>query len=246
MRKISARWVPHQLSVDHQKARLDICSSMLGQYQRGGRRFLGKIFTSDETWVHYYDPETKQQSKQWCRKDEPSPKKFKREKTVKKVMCIVFWDSQGLILCHMVPEGNTVTKEYYSYVLESLVQPVLRGRCFGSSPRALYFLHDNASSHTAAQTKAMIQHLGWNLLAHPAYSPDLAPSDFFLFPALKLHLKGRTFSSRSQIGSVIHHWFSSKPREWFTEGINKLPERWRRCVERNGGFIEKWLTNCDK
>jgi len=33
------------------------------------------------------------------------------------------------------------------------------------------------------------------VVPHPSYSPDLAPSDFFLFPKLKMKLKGRRFQT---------------------------------------------------
>jgi histone-lysine N-methyltransferase SETMAR len=50
-------------------------------------------------------------------------------------------------------------------------------------------LHDNA----AARTQAMLQEFGWEVFEHPAYSPDLTPSDFHLFPKLKEFLGGRRF-----------------------------------------------------
>jgi len=42
-------------------------------------------------------------------------------------------------------------------------------------------LHDNASSHTAKLVKETIEAFGWEILSHAAYSPDLVPSDYYLF-----------------------------------------------------------------
>ncbi|GFO30057.1 histone-lysine N-methyltransferase [Plakobranchus ocellatus] len=39
-------------------------------------------------------------------------------------------------------------------------------------------------------TQQWLQRYGWKILPHPAYSPDLAPSDFHLFGPLKRHLGG--------------------------------------------------------
>ena len=41
--------------------------------------------------------------------------------------------------------------------------------------------HDNARPHVAQKTKKFSQNLGWETLAHPPYSPDLAASNFHLF-----------------------------------------------------------------
>ncbi|GBM96642.1 hypothetical protein AVEN_200507-1 [Araneus ventricosus] len=63
----------------------------------------------------------------------------------------------------------------------------------GLASREVLFLDDNTIPHTARDTKEHIRCLGWKRLDHPAYSPDLAPSDFHLFPALKSALLGRHF-----------------------------------------------------
>ena len=55
------------------------------------------------------------------------------------------------------------------------------------------FFQDNARPHTAARTLAKIEDLGWKLLTHPPYSPDLAPSDFHLFGPLKESMRGIHF-----------------------------------------------------
>jgi hypothetical protein len=52
----------------------------------------------DETWIHHYTPETKQQSKQWIGAGESVPKKAKTVPSAGKVMAAVFWDSRGVVL----------------------------------------------------------------------------------------------------------------------------------------------------
>jgi hypothetical protein len=37
------------------------------------------------------------------------------------------------------------------------------------------------------------------VVPHPSYSPDLAPWDFFLFPKIKIKLKGRRFDTVDEI-----------------------------------------------
>jgi histone-lysine N-methyltransferase SETMAR len=56
-------------------------------------------------------------------------------------------------------------------------------------------LHDNALAHQAIATQKKLAYLGFQCLDHPPYSPDLAPSDYNLFPELKKQLKGLHFSS---------------------------------------------------
>ena len=60
--------------------------------------FFDQIIIGDKTWVYQWYPETKQQSKQWLPCGSSGPIKFKSERSVKKVMATVFWDSEGVVL----------------------------------------------------------------------------------------------------------------------------------------------------
>ena len=57
------------------------------------------------------------------------------------------------------------------------------------------FLHNSAPSHTAKRVKEMIETFSWEILAHAAYSPDLAPSDYHLFASLGHALAEQRFTS---------------------------------------------------
>jgi hypothetical protein len=53
-----------------------------------------------------------------------------------------------------------------------------------------------------------LRDLQYELLEHPSYSPDLAPSDFFLFPKLKLFLAGQRFSSNQEANAAEEGYFA--------------------------------------
>jgi len=62
MKKVSARWVPRMLTEEQKKMRVDVCTDLFSRLQAEPQTFLDRIVTQDETWVHYFDPETKRQS----------------------------------------------------------------------------------------------------------------------------------------------------------------------------------------
>ena len=79
---------------------------------------LSRLVTVDETWVHYYEPENKAQSRQSVGPGSPKPKKFKTQPSAGKVMATVFWDAQGVIMLGFLAEKSTITGAYYANFLE--------------------------------------------------------------------------------------------------------------------------------
>ncbi|XP_061193231.1 protein GVQW3-like [Saccostrea echinata] len=73
--KVCARWVPKLLSADEKNRRVLASEEFLRRWKNEGELFLNRIITTDETWLHLFDPETKQQSMMWKRKGSPPPKK---------------------------------------------------------------------------------------------------------------------------------------------------------------------------
>ena len=73
MRKLTARWVPKSLSDEQMITRASICSAFLKRF-RSKDDFLLRLVTVDETWVHYYEPENKAQSRQWVGPGSPEAK----------------------------------------------------------------------------------------------------------------------------------------------------------------------------
>jgi hypothetical protein len=91
MNRICVRWVPRLLSEENMTNRTKASRQFLRKFSQSGIGFLDRIITTDETWFHYCDPETKQQSSQWKNIDSPRPKKAKVTKSLGKNMFILLW-----------------------------------------------------------------------------------------------------------------------------------------------------------
>ena len=116
MRRLCARWIPKMLSECQKAQRVVSCQRFVQRFEREGEDFLSRIVTADETWISLYEPESKEQSTMWKTLGSLSPKKFKVSRSTKKQMFIMFFDIHGVILSHAVPQGQTVTANYYSKV----------------------------------------------------------------------------------------------------------------------------------
>jgi histone-lysine N-methyltransferase SETMAR len=75
------------------------------------------------------------------------------------------------------------------------------------------------------------------LLTHPPYSPDLAASDFYLFARLKSDLQSMQFADNAVIHTVPE-WTRRHPQAFFENSIRMLPDRWKKCVDSVGEYVE--------
>ena len=80
---------------------------------------------------------------------------------------------------------------------------------------------------------------GYELIPHPTYSPDLAPSDYFLFPSLKKDIRGRHFWSNEEVVAAAGEWVRDKDPGFFSSGLMALEHRWSKCIILEGNYIEK-------
>jgi len=101
------------------------------------------------------------------------------------------------------------------------------------------FHQDNAPSHKSAETQLEIDLIGFQRLAHPPYSPDLAPLDFAYFPALKGFLRGRRFDDRESLKYAIQAFNRGLPADWCPNVFQSWVRRHRKCVEHDGEYFEK-------
>lgn len=237
-RKLCARWVPKMLTPEHRQNRVLAAREFLERYESEGETFLDSIVTGDETWVCHYTPESKKQSQQWRHTHSPSTKKFKVQFSERKIMASVFWDRKGLLLVDFMPKGTTINAAAYCETLKKLKKKI-KDKRRGMLTRGVSLLHDNARPHTARLTQDLLVSFGWDIVTHPPYSPDLAPSDYHLFNKLKEFLGGQRFSNDEEVQDAVENWLREVERKVYDEGIQKLVPRLQKCIELNGDYVEK-------
>ncbi|XP_045458441.1 protein GVQW3-like [Melitaea cinxia] len=104
MNKVSARWVPKMLTPLDKQRRVETSEEFLDLCKDNLEEICTRIVTVDETWIRQYDPESKQESMQWIEKGERPPKQFKVEKSASKLMAIIFWDCEEVLLIDYLPK----------------------------------------------------------------------------------------------------------------------------------------------
>ena len=144
MRKIAAKWVPHALTEQQKWCPYETCRIHLEKYQNEEENLLNNIITIDETWVRAYEPELKRQSAEWRHKGSPRRQKFRQNPSPVKLIVILAYDVQGVILSHFVPHSETVNAQYNAE--NHLRRAVRRKR---PQLQNVIILHDNATPHKA-------------------------------------------------------------------------------------------------
>jgi histone-lysine N-methyltransferase SETMAR len=135
--------------------------------------------------------------------------------------------------------GQTVNSDKYSAMLEDKLKPAICSKRRGLLSKTVLLSHDNARPHAAAATIETIQKLNFKLLPHSSYSPNLAPSDYHLFGSLKKALRGHRFRSDEEVKQAVHTWLCDQPKTFFSDGIKKLVEHCKKCVDKQGDYVEK-------
>jgi hypothetical protein len=147
-------------------------------------------------------------------------------------MVIIVRNSLGFSLIVALPKGRTFNAEYHrDNILAELTQfqPEDDGK--------ILVVHaDNARTHTAQKCRTFCEEDGLRLVPHPPYSPDLAPSGFFLFCYVKERLKGMVFPSYAELLDAIGEVVIVIESETLTTLFEYCMERLERMSKNNGDY----------
>ena len=163
------------------------------------------------------------------------PKKARMQKSKLKTMLICFFDQEGIVHRELVPPGMTVNADFYCGVLRRLHENVRRKRTQKWQNQNFIIHHDNAPVHRSFKVSQFLAKNNMTVIAHPPYSPDLSPCDFFLFSKLKLRMKGRRFDTIEEIQERV---LDTIPKKNFQGCFQAWQKRWDRCIRAKGEYFE--------
>ena len=174
-------WVPRKLGERHILDHISACDSLLKDNEN--ILFLIQIVTGDEKRILYNNVEWK---RSWGKRNEPPPTTPKASLHPKKVMSRIWWDWKGVLYCELLPEKPNNFNNYCSQLDQ--LKGALEEKCLELvNKKCILFHQHNARLHVSLMTRQKLLQLGWEVLIHPPFSPDIDCT--FGFPFISVFTK---------------------------------------------------------
>ncbi len=237
-KKKCAKLIPHALTDAQCQRRLTFCEDFLEIYEHD-RGQMNWILTTDESWFYIYEPMSKVQNKEWVGPNENRPQVPRRPRSAAKLMVIPFFDRRGLVHCGFFRNVN-INQRIFLPLLADVRHSirVRRGRQVWRQRDEIHLHMDNAGPHRGRFVVDAMQGWNWPTLDHPPYSPDLSPCDFFLFPLLKKHLRGRRFANTRMLENAILHELGQITQRQWRSCFDDWLRHCRKCIQMRGQYFE--------
>ena len=214
-------------------SRVQLSQSLLKVLQEASQSNYQFFMTGDESWFYL----TTNHETQWLPLSEKPSKKIKPTIGAKKYMLTIFWNTYGFHLVKILPEGIIFNDDYFiTEILEPIYQNTARLREESRKKIVLHF--DNARSHISKKVLQYLASHDMERAPQPPYSPDLAPSDFYLFGYIKGLLAGRSFNSAEELLSAVDEILSEISETTLMRVFKEWEERLKQVIELNGDYIE--------
>ena len=232
VKKLRAIGIPHQLKDQEKFRRMEWCIEMLHRFQQNKQGFADSVYTGDETYL-FFETVYLGTEKKWMYPDEDYPKQVKFSKfTYNKRMYFLFFNRQGD--CHIgyQPLNTAAKQENYINQLEQLI--------FNShlDTKEIIIHDDNAPIHRSSMVQLFQTNNGIELTGHPAYSPDLAPNDFWLIRKVKKALRGKTFETEDELLIQVSKIIEEIPKDDFKKCFDVWLIRMQKCIDAYGEYFE--------
>ena len=126
-------------------------------------------------------------------------------------MCSIFWERQGVIVIDYLEQGCTINGAYYAGELRQLRKEIARNRP-GKRTHGDPLLQDNVPALTSQVAMTAATECEIKILPHPPYSPNMVPSDLYLFPKLKSHLRGTQYGSNEGVIEAVNKYLGDQEK----------------------------------
>ncbi len=158
LKKCTSKFIPHALTDEQKRRRVSFAVNFLDSFPGGCS--LKWVVTTDESWIHVYDPDSKQRNKEWLAKGEDRGQVVRRERSIRKLLMVPFFDQQGIVHVEYLKNG-TVNKFVFKAMVQRAWMAIRTRRSLLWRGRQFLKLHmDNASAHTALLVRDELRRIG--------------------------------------------------------------------------------------
>jgi hypothetical protein len=220
---------------DEFRAKRKEFASLMIPYIMAARRDGWRHFvTGDESWFFLMSAPRRM----WALARDDVVSKPRTEIQSKKFMFTIMWNPLGFHVIDRLATGEKINSTYFTaHILGPLHQVFFPT---GRNPREkrLVVHVDNCSVHRSQTTRTFMQNNDMTDMPHPPYSPDLAPSDFYLFGTVKEKLEHDGITDEDQLFEVLVEILRSIPGEQLVAVFEAWLERVRMVSEGDGSYID--------
>ena len=228
------RWTPHSLSDDQKVARVDGANMLRAELLMARRRNWNLFWTGDESWILW----NTQRSGSWLAVDEELPVRVKQTIAAPKSMITIFFNPHSFPIVEVLPEKASFNAAYF---IDCVVTPLaqLHASTAGDNARRKLRLHfDNSPCHTSRAVSDAMTRLRCRRVPHPAYSPDLAICDFYLFGRIKERLAGVSVGGAEDLRNEVMSILAEISYDEKSRAFNHWIERCEWVAEHEGGYYD--------
>lgn len=228
----SLKWVPHELTCDMKEKRYKDSKLLLDYLMSESFNNFEFIITGDESWFYLdYSPRTL-----WTISNDNIPTRVEKCIGAKKYMLTIMWSKSRFYVVELLEPDQKFNSEYFiGKILKLLLLEFDKNHHNRKKPILLHV--DNARPHNSKSANDFLNQNNIIRLPHPPYSPDLAPSDFFLFGYIKNKLEGSKFEDPEELLLEIKRIISQISIDVLDKVFREWILRCQKVRAQKGGYI---------
>lgn len=231
----SSKWLPHKIDLKQKQNRVTQIKSLLEILQASKHESYRNLLTGDQKWFNLYHGN----DGAWIEPDQDSPQMIGDEISMTKVMVTIIWGVNGFFIVDFLPFGQSYNSEYF---ISNILEPLSEKRpniWRGSKTKKIWLHLDNSKVHNSKLSFSKYEIFGFKRPPQPPYSPDVAPSDFYLFGYLDEKLKGHSFNAPEELFEAIIEILDSISTEKRKEVFDHWIDRCKWIINHNGDYYIK-------
>ena len=199
-------WVPQKLSEKNLLDRISTCDSLLRRNEHVP--FFKKLWRAMKSGYC---------TTMWNGRDGGASEMnhhqpHQRPVFIQRRWCCIWWDWRGVLYYELFPENQTINSNKYCFQLDQLKAALNEKRLELVNRKRIIFHQDTARQHVSLTTRQKLLQLGWEVLIHLPYSPDIAPSDCHLFRSLQNSLNGKNANFLEDCKRHVEQFFAQKDK----------------------------------